>query len=408
MPTYVRPGWPDPVLRDRAGIVIDYGSRWNESGPPADTYSIDSHPERFAPLHLVADALIEHLVQTYDVKASRDALHARDFLRHPDLERVTRLTPNHWAAAPLTFGFTTYPGLILHAGLVHDFTYPTCGCDACDETAVGQVELLDLAAPILRRRPVTGEAVQRPDPGLLRLLDTLEHVPVLLLGRRGNVLARNQLLQAVLGRPVEPGTSFIRYMLQDPRAHLAGTYRQLREFAASATDAVGGHVDVLVNNAGIYPATLTEDLPDDELDAMLAVNVRAPHVLVGALAPAMAERGSGAIVNIGSWMARIGSPFAAMYTATKAADEQLTRAWAAEYGPRGVRVNAVAPGATLTPGNEAARSVLDAMTATTPAGKVIAPQDIANGVLFLASDDAAMIHGITLYVDGGITTTRLA
>jgi len=189
---------------------------------------------------------------------------------------------------------------------------------------------------------------------------------------------------------------------------LAGTYRQLREFAASATDAVGGHVDVLVNNAGIYPATLTEDLPDDDLDAMLSINVRAPHVLVGALAPAMAERGSGAIVNIGSWMARIGSPFAAMYTATKAADEQLTRAWAAEYGPRGVRVNAVAPGATLTPGNEAARSVLDAMTSTTPAGKVIAPQDIANGVLFLASDDAAMIHGITLYVDGGITTTRLA
>jgi NAD(P)-dependent dehydrogenase (short-subunit alcohol dehydrogenase family) len=189
-------------------------------------------------------------------------------------------------------------------------------------------------------------------------------------------------------------------------ADLAGTYAQLRAFAAEATSALGGRVDILVNNAGIYPATLTEDLPDDDLDAMLAVNVRAPHVLVAALAPAMAARGSGVIINIGSWMAQVGSPYAAMYTATKAADEQLTRSWAAEYGPRGVRVNTVAPGATLTPGNEAARPALDAMTATTPAGVVIRPEDIANGVLYLASDDAAMIHGITLYIDGGISATR--
>jgi NAD(P)-dependent dehydrogenase (short-subunit alcohol dehydrogenase family) len=191
-------------------------------------------------------------------------------------------------------------------------------------------------------------------------------------------------------------------------ADLAGTYAQLRAFAAEATSTLGGRVDILVNNAGLYPATLTEDLPDADLDAMLAVNIRAPHVLVAALAPAMAERGSGVIVNIGSWMAQVGSPFAAMYTATKAADEQLTRSWAAEYGPRGVRVNTVAPGATLTPGNEAARAVLDAMTATTPAGVVIRPDDIAKGVLYLASDDAAMIHGITLYIDGGISATRLS
>ncbi|OZC76524.1 short-chain dehydrogenase [Rhodococcus sp. 06-462-5] len=187
---------------------------------------------------------------------------------------------------------------------------------------------------------------------------------------------------------------------------LSGSYQELREFATRATDALGGRVDILVNNAGIYPATATADLADEQLDAMLAVNVRAPHVLVGELAPAMAERGSGVIVNIGSWMATLGSPFAAMYSATKAADEQLTRSWAAEFGPRGVRVNALAPGATLTPGNEDAREVLDAMTAGTPAGTVLEPQDIANGVLFLVSDDAAMVHGTTLYVDGGISVTR--
>lgn len=188
---------------------------------------------------------------------------------------------------------------------------------------------------------------------------------------------------------------------------LAGGYAQLRRFAADARTALGGHVDVLVNNAGIYPATATADLADADLDAMLAVNVRAPHVLVAELVPAMAERGSGAVVTIGSWMGTLGSPFAAMYSATKAADEQLTRNWAAEFGPRGVRVNTVSPGATLTPGNEAARTVLDAMTASTPGGVVVRPDDIARAVAFLVSDDAAMVHGATLRVDGGMVDTRL-
>jgi NAD(P)-dependent dehydrogenase (short-subunit alcohol dehydrogenase family) len=188
---------------------------------------------------------------------------------------------------------------------------------------------------------------------------------------------------------------------------LAGSYDQLRTFAADAAARLDGQVDILVNNAGIYPATSTTDLPDAALDAMLSVNVRAPHVLVAAVAPAMAARGRGSIVNVGSWMASVGSPYAAMYTATKAAAEQLTRAWAAEYGPRGVRVNTLAPGVTLTPGNEAARPVLYQIAASTPAGVPVQPDDVANGVLFLVSDDAAMIHGVTLYVDGGISSTRL-
>lgn len=188
---------------------------------------------------------------------------------------------------------------------------------------------------------------------------------------------------------------------------LGGPYAGIRDFAAAATAALGGQVDILVNNAGLYPSPPTTELADDDLDAMLAVNIAAPYVLSAALIPPMAERGSGSVVNIGSWMAQVGSPFGAMYTATKAADEQLTRSWAAEFGPRGVRVNSVAPGVTLTPGNAAFRSVLDAMTAGTPAGSVVHPTDVAAAVAFLASDDAARIHGITLYVDGGISTTRL-
>jgi NAD(P)-dependent dehydrogenase (short-subunit alcohol dehydrogenase family) len=191
-------------------------------------------------------------------------------------------------------------------------------------------------------------------------------------------------------------------------ADLSGDSESVRAFAARATAAAGGRVDILVNNAGIYPATTTPDLPDAALDAMLALNIRAPHVLVGRMAPAMAERGGGVIVNIGSWMASVGSPYAAAYTATKAADEQMTRAWAAEFGPRGVRVNAVAPGVTRTPGNEAARQVIERMAAGTPAGTPVTPEDIAHAVAFLASGEARMIHGTTLHVDGGITTTRLS
>ncbi|GAA4606066.1 SDR family oxidoreductase [Actinoallomurus liliacearum] len=190
-------------------------------------------------------------------------------------------------------------------------------------------------------------------------------------------------------------------------ADLAGDCDAVREFAVRATVAAGGRVDILVNNAGIYPATSTPELPDDALDAMLAVNIRAPHVLVAQMAPEMAARGSGVIVTIGSWMAAVGSPFAALYTATKAADEQMTRSWAAEFGSRGVRVNAVAPGITLTPGNESARPVIEQMAAGTPAGVPITPEDIAQAVAFLASEEARMIHGATLYVDGGITATRL-
>jgi NAD(P)-dependent dehydrogenase (short-subunit alcohol dehydrogenase family) len=85
----------------------------------------------------------------------------------------------------------------------------------------------------------------------------------------------------------------------------------------------------------------------------------------------------------------------------------MTRTWASEFGPRGVRVNTVAPGVTLTPGNEDALAILEQITAGTPAGHPVSPDDIAYAVAFLASREARMIHGITLYVDGGINATRL-
>ncbi|MEJ5945627.1 SDR family oxidoreductase [Pseudokineococcus basanitobsidens] len=189
-------------------------------------------------------------------------------------------------------------------------------------------------------------------------------------------------------------------------ADLGASPDAVRALAREATAALGGRVDVLVNNAGVYPVGPTAAASDAELEAVWATNIRAPHVLVGALAPAMAERGSGAIVTIGSWMARTGVPFGAMYTASKAAAEQLTRTWAAEYGPSGVRVNTVAPGATSTPGNAGAADSLAAMTSTTPAGQPVRPVDIATAVRWLVSDEAALVHGALLDVDGGLSATR--
>jgi NAD(P)-dependent dehydrogenase (short-subunit alcohol dehydrogenase family) len=188
---------------------------------------------------------------------------------------------------------------------------------------------------------------------------------------------------------------------------LAASPDATRDFARRALAALGGRVDVLVNNAGIFPVGPTEALDDATVTALLDTNVRVPHTLVGALAPAMADRGSGAIVNVTSWMAHVGTPYVGLYPATKAALEQLTRAWSAEYGPRGVRVNAVAPGATLTPGNEDSADVLAQMTAASPHGVPGRPIDIAHAVRFLASDEAAFVHGAVLMADGGIVAARV-
>lgn len=188
-------------------------------------------------------------------------------------------------------------------------------------------------------------------------------------------------------------------------ADLGASAAAARSLAAAATTVLGGRIDILVNNAGIYPVGPTADVTDETLEALLAVNVRAPHALVAAIAPAMAARGGGSIVNIGSWMGSLGIGFSALYGATKAALEQMSRSWAAEYGPAGVRVNSVAPGVVLTEGNEAAKDVIAQMVAPTPAGRVGTPADIGKAVVFLASDDAAFVHAATLAVDGGILNT---
>jgi NAD(P)-dependent dehydrogenase (short-subunit alcohol dehydrogenase family) len=117
----------------------------------------------------------------------------------------------------------------------------------------------------------------------------------------------------------------------------------------------------------------------------------------------MAERGSGAVVNMGSINGTVGMAGGALYSMTKAAVHSLTKSWAAEYGPYGVRVNAVAPGPTATEANLASADVLAPILAVTPAGRIGSLEEVAAAVAFLASDEASHIHGAILPVDGGFT-----
>ena len=162
-----------------------------------------------------------------------------------------------------------------------------------------------------------------------------------------------------------------------------------------------GEVDVLVNNAGFSWFGATADLKAEVFDALFASNVRAPYFLVAAIAPGMAERGSGSIINISSMVGRVGLAAAAAYGATKGALESLTRAWAAEYSPGGVRVNAVAAGPVYTDGSVPER--ITALGATTPMGRAARPEEIAGLVSFLASPQASYITGAVLAADGGRT-----
>ncbi|WP_353648942.1 SDR family oxidoreductase [Nakamurella sp. A5-74] len=189
---------------------------------------------------------------------------------------------------------------------------------------------------------------------------------------------------------------------------LTGSPAELRAFAAAAVDAAGGNLDAVVHNAALCPAVDSLTLTDDDLDATLAVNIRAPHVLTAALVPAMIDRGRGAIVVIGSWMAHVGHPFVGLYSATKAAEIQFGRSWAAEFGPRGIRVNTVSPGATRTPINAEDGDIIATMTGGIPAGRPGTPEEIAAAVVWLLSDGSTYLHGAELAVDGGITSTRSA
>ena len=173
----------------------------------------------------------------------------------------------------------------------------------------------------------------------------------------------------------------------------------VRALAASA-----GPVDILVNNAAmLITPQPTADVAEDVIDQALTTNIKAVFLLTGLLAPGMADRGNGAIVNVGSINGLVGMAHSALYSATKAAIHSLTKSWAAEYGPSGVRVNTVAPVPTITPIMATHADRIQRIVARAPSQRPSTPEQIAAAVAFLVSENAANIHGATLSVDGGLT-----
>jgi NAD(P)-dependent dehydrogenase (short-subunit alcohol dehydrogenase family) len=160
-----------------------------------------------------------------------------------------------------------------------------------------------------------------------------------------------------------------------------------------------GDVDILVNNAGVPWFGPSARLAANTLDQLFAANVQAPYLLVSVLAPKMVARRDGVIINIASRAGVIGQPDSAAYGATKAALASFARSWAAEYGPAGVRVNAISPGPVYT--GAAKRELFDASGKTTLLGRAAEPSEIAEVIGFLASPRASYITGTNIAVDGG-------
>lgn len=179
-----------------------------------------------------------------------------------------------------------------------------------------------------------------------------------------------------------------------------GSVEAARRLAKEATAAFGP-IDILVNNAGAFPFAPLEQVSEADFDNTYAVNVKGPFFLTAALAPQMAERGSGKVINITTMVAHVGQPMMSLYGSTKAALTLLTKSWATELGPKGVNVNAIAPGPTYTPATEGMGEGLEQLAATLPAQRVAEASEIAAAAVYLASDDANFVHGATLPVDGG-------
>ncbi|MDO8210104.1 SDR family NAD(P)-dependent oxidoreductase [Conexibacter sp. CPCC 206217] len=162
-----------------------------------------------------------------------------------------------------------------------------------------------------------------------------------------------------------------------------------------------GAIDILVNNAGAFAVgPLIE--PDEEVFARnFDVNVKGPYFLTGLVAPSMMRQGQGKIVSITTMAACVGVPGIGVYSASKAAVASLTQTWAAELGPHGINVNAVAPGPVATPMTAGIAAAQDEFARAMPARRRGEPGEIASAVLYLASDESNYMHGAHVMVDGG-------
>jgi 3-oxoacyl-[acyl-carrier protein] reductase len=201
----------------------------------------------------------------------------------------------------------------------------------------------------------------------------------------------------------ELGVDFYRVDISDRQA--VGAW-------VEAVAAKYGRIDVLVNNAGVLrdnllvkvkDGELVKQMPESDFDLVIGVNLKGTFNCTQAVAPYMIKQGGGVVLNATSIVGLDGNFGQTNYVASKAGVIGMTKVWARELGRHNVRVNAIAPGFTLTEMvRQMPQKILDGMIAHTPLGRMGEPEDIANAYLFLASDEASYISGVTLRVDGGI------
>lgn len=182
-------------------------------------------------------------------------------------------------------------------------------------------------------------------------------------------------------------------------------FEEAQRAVATALEAFGG-LDILVQNAGIYPWTLIENTSPEEWDKVLAVNLKGTFLSARAALPHMKEKRSGRMIFTSSITGpRVTSPGHGHYSASKAGINGFIKSAALEFSHYGITVNGIEPGNILTSGMKMHRTeaFIKSMEAAVPLGRLGTPRDIANTALFLASDDASYITGTTIIVDGGQT-----
>src|SRR6201996_4639061 len=214
-------------------------------------------------------------------------------------------------------------------------------------------------------------------------------------------LAREGLSVIVHGRDAARGAATVKEIESagGKARFVAGDLSDAAAVTALAEEA--GEVEVLVNNGGISWFGPSAELDTATFDDLFDSNVRAAYQLVAALAPGMAKRGHGSVVSIDSMAGHVGLAGGAAYGATKAALTAMSRAWAAEFSPAGVRVNTVAPGPVFTA--ESKRDLIESLAGTTLLNRGAQPEEISEVVAFLASEKASYITGAVIPVDGGRT-----
>ncbi len=182
------------------------------------------------------------------------------------------------------------------------------------------------------------------------------------------------------------------------------TKRDEVDALVAAVLAAHGRIDVLVNNAGITKDARLVKMTLEQFDAVIDVNLRGVFHLSQAVAPHMVERGSGVILNASSVVGLYGNYGQTNYAASKFGVIGFTKTWSRELGPKGVRVNAVAPGFVETPILATVPDkVLEQMRSQVPLGRLARPEEIASVYAFLASDEASYINGTVIEVSGGMS-----